>query len=242
MELRRILEWRWLVILIACLFALFSLAMLFFDSLILSVVTTGFGLFMTPKVRAFNHQYLNRRIESEFITFIFSLSSFIGVGRSFEHAFTLSVQEMEKESGHFLLLKELRRISMTFDMNLSVGEAMGQLAEKYPVETILHFSHVCEKVLHKGGSLERVIEMSIQMVREKVEVEKELDVIITQKRFELIILLSFVPLMILYLRVVSGSFADLMYETLMGRGLMFICLLLYLLSGYIGRQIIDIEV
>ncbi len=84
--------------------------------------------------------------------------------------------------------------------------------------------------------------MTISAIRDKNEVDKELDVIITQKRYELVMMMAFVPLMILYLRVVSSGFTETMYGTLTGRVVMILCLLLYGLSAYIGNQIIQVDI
>ncbi len=242
MELRRIGQLQWLIYTLLFLVGLFGLGYLFFNSFVIAIVIACLGTIYIKGIKNYTRQAYLRQIEKDFVTFIYSLASYIGVGRSFEHSFKQSLLEMEKDKGNYPLLKDLKKVQLAFEVNMSIGHAMKQLAETYPVETILHFTYICERMVYSGGALEDVIDMTIQMIRQKVEVEKELEVIITQKRFELLIMMSFVPLMILYLRSVSGSFYQLMYGTVSGRLMMLVALVLYLISGYFGKRIIDIQV
>lgn len=242
MELRLFWKFKWILYTLIYLFLLFGLGFLFFNSYLVALLTAGLGSLYINGIKSYTRQTYLRQIEKDFVTFIYSLASYIGVGRSFEHSFHQSILEMEKDKGNYPLLEDLKRVQLSLEVNLSIGQAMKQLSSSYPVETILHFTYICERMIVTGGSLEEVIDMTIQMIRQKVEVEKELDLIVTQKRFELIIMLSFVPLMILYLRAVSGSFYEMMYQTINGRMIMTIALFLYLASGYFGKRIIDIEI
>ncbi len=242
MELRLFWRLKWVLYTLVYLSVLFGLGFLFFNSYLIALLTAGLGSLYIKGIKSYTRQSYFKQIEKDFVTFIYSLASYIGVGRSFEHSFQQSILEMEKDKGNYPLLEDLKKVQLSFEVNLSIGEAMKQLSSRYPVETILHFTYICERMIVTGGSLEEVIDMTIQMIRQKVEVEKELELIVTQKRFELLIMLSFVPLMILYLRSVSGSFYEMMYQTISGRMMMTIALFLYLASGYFGKRIIDIEI
>lgn len=218
------------------------ISVLFFNSLIITLLSCIISITTIKPLKKFHNKQLLKRRENEFMVFIYSLSSLINIGKSFESAYTLSVEEMKKEGSIYILLADLEQVSLCFEMNMSITEALSVLAEKYPIETILNFSKIIEIAILQGGSIEAIIESTVLMIREKTDVENELEVIITQKKFELMILLSFVPLMILYLRLVTTDFTKLMYGSLSGKAIMFVCLLLYLVSGYIGNKIVNIKV
>lgn len=243
MELRKsFLQYRWLIIQILLCFIIFIVSLLFFNSIIISVALSMTALSLKPQIQKFNTSKLNKRRENEFMMFVYSLSSMLSVGKSFEHAFRESVIELAKEKNYYIILEDLRHVCMCFDINMSISESLKQLANMYKIESILNFSNIVELAILQGGSLEDIIDKTVTMIQERDEVEKELDVIITQKRFELIVMLSFVPLMIIYLRTVSGGFYAAMYGTVKGRIIMTICLGMYILSGYIGKKIVDIKV
>jgi len=233
---------QWIFILPLLIIAIFFISILFFNSIMITMISCLLSLILIKPLKKVNHQKLLKRRENEFMLFIYSLSSLISIGKSFESAFNASVEEMKKEGSIYILLTDLEQVKICFDLNMSITDALSTLTSQYPIETILNFSKIVEIAIKQGGSIESMIESTVIMIREKNDVENELEVIITQKKFELTILLSFVPLMILYLRLVTSDFSRLMYGSLSGKAIMFICLLLYLASGYIGRRIVNIKV
>lgn len=218
------------------------ISILFFNSIFVTLTSCVISVITIKPLKKLHNKRLLKRRENEFMVFIYSLSSLINIGKSFESAYRISVEEMKKEGSIYILLSDLEQVSLCFEMNMSITEALSVLANKYPIETILNFSKIIEVAIVQGGSIEAIIESTVLMIREKNDVENELEVIITQKKFELMILLSFVPLMILYLRLVTADFTKLMYDSLSGKAIMFVCLLLYLVSGYIGNKIVSIKV
>lgn len=193
-------------------------------------------------LRKSSNQHLLNRVEKEFKTFIYSLSSLISVGKSMEHALEESLVEIQHENNTFVMYDDLHYMVTCLKTNRSIDDSLTLLTKKFNIESIRNFSRIVEITLRQGGSMELVIERTVAMIDEKTKVENELDVIITQKKFELYILLSFVPLMIVYLRMVTKTFMPTMYGTLTGRMTMFVCLIVYLFSGYLGKRIVDIEV
>lgn len=243
MELKKgWIKYKWIVLLAGMTVSIFLITFLFFNSYLLSLVLSGITLLLWKKVKIFYLNRLNKKRENEFMVFIYSLSSLLSVGKSFEHAFRESVNELKKERNYYVILEDLQKVCICFDMNMSLSESLNQLARMYKIESILNFSHIIELAIIQGGSLEKVIETTVSTIQEKDDVEKELDVIVTQKRFELIIMLSFVPLIIFYLRTVSAEFSTTMYGSMKGRFIMLVCMVMYILSGYIGKKIVDIKV
>lgn len=233
---------QWMFMLPLIILAIVVISFLFFNSIILTLFSVIGSIIMIKPMKKIHNQKLLKRRENEFMIFIYSLSSLLSIGKSFESAFSISVDEMKKEGSVYILLEDLEQVTVCFELNMSITDALSTLTSKYPIETILNFSKIVEIAIAQGGSIESIIESTVSMIREKNDVENELEVIITQKKFELIILLSFVPLMILYLRIVTTDFTKSMYGSLSGKGIMFICLLLYLVSGYIGHKIVNIKV
>jgi len=233
---------QWMFMFPLVLMAVFFISILFFNSILMTILSSISSIIFIKPLKKLHNQKLLKRRENEFMFFIYSLSSLISIGKSFESAFSTSVEEMNNEGSVYILLSDLKQIRTCFEMNMSITDGLSTLTAKYPIETMLNFSKIVELAIIQGGSIESIIESTVSMIREKNDVENELEVIITQKKFELIILLSFVPFMILYLRVVTSDFSQLMYESVSGKGIMFVCLLLYLVSGYIGRKIVDIKV
>jgi len=232
----------WLALLVGLMSAVFLLCLLFYNSLCLSIIISTIPILATKGIKNYSNQQLNSKREQEFMQFVYALSSLISVGKSFENSFKQSSKELAQDKSCFLIVDELNRIARCFEMNMSLGEGLKQLADKYKLESIINFAAVVELAVMQGGSVEKVIESTVLSIQEKDDVEKELEVIITQKRFELLIMMTFVPVMILYLRTVFVGFETAMYMSFRGRLIMTVCLVIYLFGGYSGKKIVDIEV
>lgn len=219
-----------------------GLAWLFFDSPLMALLMAGIAVLGYRRISQYLQRRLLKHCEMEFLLFIRTLSSALGAGKSFVNAFHGAVTEMEKEMPDMYMLSDLRKVSIGFETNLSIEEGMDYLANKYKIETIRNFCYVVHSAIQKGGSLHKIIQETVLVIQEKNDVEKELEVIIVQKKYELTILLIFVPLIILYLRLVSISFSQIMYGTGEGRVIMTISLGIYVVSGILGNKIISIEV
>lgn len=233
-------QWHYLMPLI--IIASAFLGYLFFNSFFMSGLISSGCIFLVKPMKKMAARNFLKRSEMEFMLFIYSLSSMLSVGKSFESAFKQSLTDMKEESVFIILGDDLEKVNACFDLNMSIEDSLVYLNDKYPVESISNFTKILQVAIQKGSSLEQITQMTISAIRDKNEVDKELDVIITQKRYELVMMMAFVPLMILYLRVVSSGFTETMYGTLTGRVVMILCLLLYGLSAYIGNQIIQVDI
>lgn len=237
-----VIYYEWCIKLFLVFVGIFLLSYLFFNIIWFSLLLAIISLSSFRILRKSNMSHIKEKVEDEFKTFIYSLSSALSIGKSIEHAVKESMIEINKEKTTFILGQDLQKLVISLEANNSVDEAFSELSDKYNIESISNFSRIIEITLRQGGSLHEVIDRTVSMIDEKAKVESELEVIITQKKFELYILLSFVPGMILYLRAVSESFEPTMYRTMTGRITMFVCLILYIFSGYMGKRIVEIEV
>lgn len=220
----------------------FILTFLFFDVWMLSVIAALTCLLGINKIQQIHEKRARTKIEEEFKSLIFSLSSTMSVGKAFESAWIEALEEIRKEKNQWRIQNDIEEIAKGFSLNINLHESFKRFAKKYNVEIINHFSTILEISIAQGSSIQKVIEKTIQMIDEKHNVEKELEVIITQKKFELYILLSFVPFIIFYMRITSDSFEETMYHTIEGRGMMLFCLLLYGMSYFVGRRVVSIEI
>ena len=79
-------------------------------------------------------------------------------------------------------------------------------------------------------------------MREKDETEREIEVLLSGKRFEQRIM-GIIPLVIIvYLRFSTGSFMDVLYHNFAGALVMSVCLVIYVLSYILAARIVAIEV
>ena len=86
------------------------------------------------------------------------------------------------------------------------------------------------------------MEQMARVLGEKIRVQREIEVCISGKRMEQMIM-SLVPGgMILYIQLTSQGFMDVLYHNVFGGLVMTGCLILYLFSFWMGRKIVRISI
>lgn len=221
----------------------FAMGMIFYQNLILSSIAT-LGAIIYVKEQA--NKLAKQRKEDLLLQFreaMYALASSLSAGRSVEQAFMQSYHDLQiifDEKTDIRL--EWQAIVQKISMNMTIEEALIDFAERADVEDIHNFVSVFVMGRRSGGDLVQIIRESSQLINEKIEIQKEIDILVTQKKFEQQILSYIIPGMILFFTMTSPNFLAPLYAGLSGRVIMTLALALYLISGRIGRRIVEIEV
>lgn len=83
---------------------------------------------------------------------------------------------------------------------------------------------------------------SAETIGKKLETQREIQVLVQEKRYEQKVMNLMPLIMILYLRLGNGDFMEILYTTVSGRVLMTICLIVYLAAYYMAEKIVDIKI
>lgn len=90
--------------------------------------------------------------------------------------------------------------------------------------------------------MDKIIQTSARMLGDKIDVKKEIEATLAAKKAEQMIMSMMPAGIILYLQLTSPGFLEVLYGNLFGVCAMTACLGIYLLSWWMGRRIVDIEV
>lgn len=222
---------------------LFSMGMLFFDSLIAGIISSSLIVFYIKEKREEAVKKRQSLLLDQFKESMYALTSALSAGRSVEQAFTLSLKDLEMVYGDKAdIVIEWRYICFKLLMNETIESAMEAFAKRSGLEEINNFSEVFAMAKRSGGNLVEIIADTSQLISEKIDIQKEIDILIVQKQFEQKILSFIIPGMILFFGLVSPDFLEPLYVTLKGRLIMILALGMYFFAGNIGKKIVAIEV
>ena len=87
-----------------------------------------------------------------------------------------------------------------------------------------------------------IIKQTSHIIHEKVEVQQQIDTIITGKRLEQRVMVCMPLVITLYLRLTSPKYIDVLYGNVMGIIVMTICLLIYAAAVMLAQKITDINI
>lgn len=218
--------------------------LLFYNNIIGVIVLLFFFLpVYTIKEKS---NYIKRRkwkLNMEFGDGLGSLSTALNAGYSVENAFYQAVLDMKQLYGEeSLIINEFSAIVKKLKVNQNLEDILNDFGERSGVEDIKNFSEVFQTAKRTGGDLIRVIRSTEKAIRDKIEVEREIQIMITGKRLESRIM-NIMPCGIIgYLRLSSPHFLDPLYGNVMGVAFMTVMLVCYYGVSLLSNKLIDIKV
>ncbi len=207
-------------------------------------------LLLTPLIYGYNNMQQKKaclekkwRLNLEFRDALVALSAALEAGYSVEHAFDEAYKDLRQlYPENAQILKEFQYIINQINMNITVEKALINFSERSGVEDIFSFSEVFCTAKRTGGDLINIIKSTSNIINNKIEVKREIRVLIASKRLEANIMKSIPLVILIYLTVSSPGFLDPLYHNLMGNLLMTVFIGLYLVSLLIIDKIIAIEI
>ncbi len=184
-----------------------------------------------------------KKLTEEFSETLLSVSINMKSGYSLENAFIESYKDIKLFYGEeSLMASEIMRIKKGLDINLTIEELMEDLAKRSREKEILMFSEVLKSAKRNGGNITEVLINTAERIRSSICVDKEIDVILSEKKLELRVMEGMPFIILLYLEVTSEGYFDALYAGVKGRIFMTVCLLIYIGAAVIGEKIIKIKV
>jgi tight adherence protein B len=141
-----------------------------------------------------------------------------------------------------VIVKELQYINRQIKLNVPIEKLFKELAYRSHVEEINGFSQVFAYAKRGGGDFVKIIKDTTDRIEDKVEVEREIQVVMAAKKLEQNIM-NAIPLgILLFVDISSPGFLTVMYEDIFGRVVMSLCLLVYGGAYLISRKIVNIKI
>ena len=222
----------------------FLVGMIFYDHLIISSLLSLLGIAWIPGRKKELARRRKELVKLQFKDALYFISVSLSSGKSFETALVDAQRALERvyPDKNALIIKELELINARVTMNISVEQALADLADRVRVEEIKNFADVFTISKRAGVNLVEVIRNTSNMIREKIEVKQEIENLVAGKKLEQKIL-SLTPFLMVYvIKSSSSGFLDPLFSTAAGRMVMTVALLL-LLAGYLlSNRIMNIEV
>lgn len=185
---------------------------------------------------------ISKRMSQSFERMLEILASYVAIPGNFLQAFSQTLIEYQRVYTKDELNPLAKRACSKASANLSTEQVLIPFAKEMDIEEGYLFCEsiiICEK---KGGDLNKTIKETIAFIKEKTTIEHEIELITAEKRTERIIV-SICPFLILALfHSIGTGYLDVLYEGLIGRGIMTISGLLFFLSGYAAKKILEVKV
>ena len=178
----------------------------------------------------------------EFKDAIWLVSGYLSAGLSVENACEKTNTELIKIFGEkAMITEEFTAIVRGLRLNKPVELLLTDFADRSGLPDIRNFSEVFAIAKRSGGNLSEIIERTTGMIRDKTSVAEEIRNLTASRRYEQNIMNILPFCMIIYIRMTSPGFMDVMYLTIPGRIIMTLGLLLMLAGRKLSERILDIQ-
>ena len=184
-----------------------------------------------------------RELNLQFKDAILSVSANQKAGYSVENAFREAYRDMELLYGEeSCICKELRYIAQSLDNNVVLEKLLYNLGMRSHMQDIMQFADVFWIAKRSGGNMTEILSETASAIEQKLDVDQEIEVLISAKKIEQKIMNKVPFLIILYISLTSKGFFDALYHNLVGILIMTVCLFIYLAAYKLSKQMVEIEV
>ncbi len=184
-----------------------------------------------------------RELVLEFKECMNSVMTALKAGYSCENAFREAGREMEFLFGNgSRMCKELQLIGGGLDSNVALETLLEEFAMRSGSEEIRDFAEVFTIARRSGGNMTEILQRTMTQIQERIDVEREISILVSSKRLEQLIM-DVVPFgIIAYIGISSRGFFDVLYHNPAGIAVMTVCLAVYVAAFRLSERIIAIKV
>lgn len=201
-----------------------------------------FGLFIREKKKDLAKKQ-RQELSLQFKDLVLALSANVKAGYSIENALRESYRDVELLYGaDSPICCEVRHMMRGLENNVILEKLLYDLGIRSRLPDIMQFADVFLIAKRSGGNLTEILEKTAGVIEQKIETDKEIQLMIAAKKMEQRIM-NMVPfLIIFYIGTTSRGFFDVLYHNFVGVAVMTVCLLFYGAAYLLSRRIVEIEV
>ena len=184
-----------------------------------------------------------KRLGFDFHTALNSLSVSLRAGRSVENAFPEAARDLRDTVGPEAdITREFLWISQQIRVSVPMETVLFDFAGRSGVEDIENFAAVFSAAKRMGGDMAGILRSAAEAIEGRIDVEREIETTLAAKRMEQKIMTAMPAMIIVYMRLASPGFLDVMYTTALGALVMTACLAVYGAAVWWSGKIVDIQV
>ena len=222
---------------------LLVVSFLFYDSFLVALLLSPYLVMYLRRKALEKNSKERRQLVTQFKDGMVAVSFALNAGYSIENSFREAVKELMPLYGIESAIvvwceKMLRRIKN----NENIEDVLSEFAIKTQIEDIMYFADVFGYAKRSGGDLISIIKNTASTIRDKIEVDAQIQTAISGKKMESAVM-AVMPFGILgYMKLSSPEFIDTLYHNVIGVIFMSVCLVIIGCMNVVARRIVSIEI
>lgn len=197
--------------------------------------------------RRFFRNYLLKRRKREMLyrfgEILQMASASLKAGSSLENAFLQADSDYRKLYGDKdTIAQEFQGICCRMKLNEPLELLVEDFAQRSGIEEMVSFAQVISFAKRGGGDMVKIFQNTVEKIRQKSDVEREIATVVTAKKTEQRIM-DLTPFAILaYVGITSPEFLEPLYGSPFGICVMTCCLSIYAGAFLLAEKILDIQI
>lgn len=213
----------------------------FFSSFLFSIVCAVLCAAFAPRIyQTYKHGKMLNSLRNQFKDLLDSLSASYSAGKNTTNAFLSFEKDMIAIYGDGSdIVQEIRLINGGIGNNINIEALLADFAERSGLDDIKSFAEVFEVCNRQGGNLKKIVTETRDIIRDKIEIEMEIETILAGNKNELNIMIVMPIIVVLMLNGMgSGTVNE---NTLSNIMLKLFCIGMFVLAYFIGKKLTDIK-
>lgn len=214
---------------------------LILNILIPAVVGSLAGILFLP-IR--KKQIIDKRktaLHLQFRDLLGTLSTSIGAGKNISDSFKSSFDDLSIQySEDAYILQELKIILSGINNNINIEEMLLDLGKRSGIDDILSFGNVFDTCYRKGGNIKDVIRNTQQIISDKIEIEMEIQTLVTSNKTEQYIMTAMPIGLIAMIKGMSPEFAN-NFVTPSGIISSTVAIVIFVIAYFVGKEVLSIK-
>lgn len=219
------------------------LSYLFYESYLAVIPLLPIAFFFYRDEKRQEVSRLKWKLNLQFQDALTGMTSALSAGYSVENSITETLVDLQciyREND--LIIQQFQRMEKRIKLNATIEEAFFEFARLSEIDDVLNFAWILFTAKRTGGDMLKITRNTSNMISERIEVNREIQTVITGKQLESKIM-SLVPAgIIVYLKIGCAGFLDSLYGNLPGIMVMSVVLIFYFLAYQLSNEIVKIQV
>lgn len=215
---------------------------LFYHSIWSFLIIWPFGIWIYKSLNRERMKQKKSQFLLQFRQMCESVAQALGVGYSAENAWKEAYQDMKiLFPSNALIRKEMELIVRKLKLQIPLEQVLEEFAARVALEDVKNFISVFTAAKRSGGDMIAIIQNTSAQISEKIDVKREIDIILAAKKYEFRIMCAIPYVMIMYLQFSFPEFMSVLYGNVIGIGVMTTCLGIYIGACVLGLKLIRID-
>ena len=213
----------------------------FYNSIIVSLsVGIVCGILFIPIRRKQVIEKRKKNLTIQFRALLDALATSVGAGKNMYDAFHGAADDLAVQFNQDAdIVTEVKQISTGLYNNIQIENLLLNFAERSGLEDVRNFANVFATCYKKGGNINEVIKNTATIIGDKIEVQMEVETMVSGQKGQLSILMVMPVFFVLVLRFLGGGLLDL--DSLVGILSVTGAIIVFILAYFIGKKILDIK-